>query len=480
MIRKRSCPRAGLALAAAVALSSPAVAGQALVGATLIDGSGRVIEDGVVIVDGDRLACVGSRVDCPLEPELEFTDFSGRFITPGLIDAHVHFAQTGWLDGRPDANPDPAVYPYEEVVAGLRADPGRWHRAYLCSGVTAVFDVGGAPWTVSDAQATDTQRSDRAHRRAAGPLVTHAGLNQVFATGTLADQPVFLPMESAEQIRADVARLAEMGSAAVKVWYLLPPPEQAEALDALLIEVGNAARTHGLPLIVHATELHAAKRALQAGARMLVHSVEDQPVDEEFLRLLVAKGAAYAPTLIVGDGWRRAEASMAFAAPMEVDDPNRCVDEDVLEKLRHPERLSAAFRARSNESADRHLDAMKATARQELLMAANLRAVRDAGGRIVLGTDAGNPLTPHGASIHRELEAMQAAGMRPTEIIRAATLEAARVMGLSEQIGSLERGKIADLLVLAEDPRKSTSAFRSLTHVMRAGRLKRQEALRLR
>jgi len=98
----------------------PASAAEALVGATIIDGNGRAIDDGVVIVEGDRLQCVGSRGECPLERETTVTDLSGHYLTPGLIDAHVHFAQTGWLDGRPDGNPDPSVYPYEETIVALR------------------------------------------------------------------------------------------------------------------------------------------------------------------------------------------------------------------------------------------------------------------------------------------------------------------------------------------------------------------------
>lgn len=480
MKRGRVLQAAVVALIAMPLYSHSSWGRSALVGATLIDGSGRSIEDAVVLVEDDRLRCVGRRSDCPLEDGAAVTDLSGAYITPGLIDAHVHFAQTGWFDGRPDARLTAEVYPYEQVVAGLRADPGRWHRAYLCSGVTAAFDVGGAPWTVGDPHAVDTARSDRVHVRAAGPLISHAGLNEVFAVGALAEQPVFLPMESAEQVRADVARLARMGAAAVKVWYLPAPPERRDALEALLFEAGKAARENNLPLIVHATELQAAKLALKAGARMLVHSVEDEPVDQDFLQLLLANDATYAPTLTVTDGWRSALASVAFGAALTVDDPNRCVDQAMLDMLQHPERLTAALHARPNYSASRVLERVKSTGRQEVLMEANLRAVRDAGGRIALATDAGNPLTLHGPSINREMEAMQAAGLSPAEVLRAATLEGARVMGLADRIGSLEPGKMADLLVLAEDPRKSVTAFRSLTQVMRAGVLKRQEALRVR
>ena len=118
--------------------------------------------------------------------------------------------------------------------------------------------------------------------------------------------------------------------------------------------------------------------------------------------------------------------------------------------------------------------------RESFIMGRNLKTVSDASGRIVLATDGGNPLTVHGPSVYEEMEAMQAAGLSPGEVIAAATIEGAKAMGLDEEIGSLEQGKIADLLVLAKDPREDAAAFRSLAWVMRAGTLRTQEELQVR
>lgn len=465
--------------AAALLSAAPVAAQEALNGATVIDGTGRSIESGVVIIADGRIACVGTVRDCPLPRRARRTDLSGAFITPGLVDAHVHFAQTGWIDGRPDGLEDKAVYPYEATVAALRADPGRWHRSYLCSGVTAVFDTGGAPWTVTEAQVADTDRPDRARARAAGPLITHGGRNQYFAYGSLADQPMFLPMASAAEIRADVARLKAMGAAAVKVWYLNPPPERKAELDALMLETGAAARAAGLPLIVHATELRNAKTALRAGAAMLVHSVEDAEVDAEFLALLKANDAVYAPTLLVGRSWLKARLSIATGEAAKLDDPNRCVDSALLDRIERPGAMRAAFEKQGGKVTPIALR-FERVAREAATMARNLVAVRDAGGRIVLATDAGNPLTLHGPSVYGEMEAMQAAGLAPGAIIVASTSAAAKAIGLGDRTGSLARGMAADLLVLAEDPRNDVKAFRSLTHVMRGGVLKMQKELRVR
>lgn len=471
---------ATLALAAALMAATPLAAHEALVGATVIDGTGRAIENGVVLVDEDRIACVGTTEECIIPEGTTVRDVPGSFITPGLIDAHMHFAQTGWIDGRPDGVEDKSVYPYEQTIADLRADPGRWHRSYLCSGVTAVFDVGGAPWTVTDPHATDTERSDRAHVKAAGPLITHYDLNRFFAYGSLTDQMKFWPMDSEAQIRADVARLKALGSAAIKVWFIQPTPETKERLDSLLMVVGEAAEANGLPLIVHATELETAKTALRAGAKMLVHSVEDEAVDAEFIDLLKANDATYAPTLIAGRNWGRAMLAVATGEAPGIDDPNMCVDQPLLDRINAPEALQPALEERTGGRVTPFAMRMERSGREAVMMAANLRSVRDAGVRIAMATDAGNPLTLHGASVHEEMETMEAAGMTPQEIIRSATLANAQTLGLADEIGTLEAGKLADLIVLEKDPRETARNFRSLTHVMRKGVLRTQEELRVR
>lgn len=465
----------GLAMAL---LPVPVLAQDALVGGTVIDGTGApAIEDGVVLVRDGRIACVGTRSACPVPADATVHDVTGRFVTPGLIDTHVHFSQTGWLDGRPDGLAEADRPAYEQTIAALRADPRRWDRAYLCSGVTSVFDVGGAPWTIADRAADTAPAQDRVNVRSAGPLLfAYADdMNALFGPGELAGQPVFLPLTSPEQVQADVDQLVAMGADAVKVWFLPPAPEERERLEALLMEAGAAAREAGLPLIVHADGLGEAKAALRTGAFMLVHSVSEDLVDQEFIDLLLAGDTFYSPTLVVAANWRMATFARAAGQPAPYADPNHCVDAGVQEQL-----ASAGTGTADGAQLMRFAGGLVAVGRAEEMMAANLRRVRDAGGRIVLGTDAGNPLTLHGPSINAELEAMQAAGMTPAEIMHAAWPEAAAALQMQGEIGTLEQGRLADLLVLAEDPRNDVAAFRSLTHVMRAGALRRQEELQVR
>ncbi len=449
---------------------------KALIGGTVIDGTGGPpIERAVVLIDGDRLTCVGSVEACPVPAGAERIDVSGRFVTPGLVDAHVHFSQTGWHDGRPDGISAPNLYPYEETARAARANPQRWFRSYLCSGITAVYDVGGHPWTTALPARAEHDPS-APHVRAAGPLITHASVPSL----NLDDEIyTFLPMSTSAEVQSSVVALVAMGSTAAKVWYLAPQPAQREQLDARVMEIGAAARAAGLDLIVHATSLREAKVALRAGAKLLVHSVQDTLVDDEFLRLMAANDAFYAPTLVVGGNWSRAVSSVILNEPLSIDDPNGCVDSNTVEKIEATEALQSYLPARMR-SPEVVYQSMERSGERLWVMSENLRRVHGAGLTVAAATDAGNPMTLHGPSIYNELEAMQTAGLSPSYVIFAATHNGADAMGRLGDFGTLEAGKIADLIVLRENPLEDVRAFRSLVQVMRAGVLQSQESLRYR
>ena len=451
-----------LGLAPAVALGQPEPV-LALRGATVVDGTGAApIPDGVVVVEDGRIRCVGPVGSCAIPPGAREIDVTGRWITPGLIDAHVHVSQTGWVDGRPDALDLRDVHPYPEVAAGLRARPDRWHRSYLCSGITAVFDVGGFPWTWDlRAEAEDDPRS--AHVAAAGPLVTHRPLEIVNLPG----ERQFVELADEQTGRELVRYLALSASDAVKVWFLAPSPEEREAIDARVLAVGEEARERGIPLIVHATTLREARVALEAGADLLVHSVGDSLVDDAFLARAKELGTVYTPTLTVFDGYFRTFRSLVTGEVPEIDDPGGCVDPATREKVRSTPGYADRAGRRFTEE---RLEAMRAGLdRTAEIQAENLRRVHAAGIPVATGSDAGNPLTLHGPSIYVEMEAMQAAGLAPMEVVVATTRDAARAMGRADDLGTLEAGKVADLLIVGSDPVEDVANLRRVERVVRAG-----------
>ena len=247
----------------------------ALTGATLIDGRGGApIANANVIVRDGKIDCAGTATQCPVPEGVDVTNVSGLWITPGLIDSHVHFSQTGWADGRPDSIDVRAAHPYEIVEADLKNNPERFGKSYVCSGVTSVWDVGGYPWTLRLHERFENN-TQVPHVVAAGPL-----LSTLDHWLNLAAERQFIVLKDAESARNGVRYLAAQHSKAVKVWFIVRPGSDFEAMTRNVMAAGAEAGRERLPLIVHATGLKEAKVALRAGARLLVHSVQDRPLKE--------------------------------------------------------------------------------------------------------------------------------------------------------------------------------------------------------
>ncbi len=437
----------------------------ALVGGTLVDGRGGPPLAGAVVTFRDGIVdCVGTAAECPVG-ELPVLDASGMWITPGLIDGHVHYSQTGWADGGPDQVGDLRDrYPYPRVVAENRADPDRYLRAYLCAGVTATWDVGGYPWTWDLARRVEND-PDAPHVVAAGPLLSARDhwLN-------VPAERQFLYMADGPTVEEAARYLVLSGASHVKVWYLVSEsaPDAAHYQEMIRVAAG-VAREAGVPLIVHATGLWQAKDALRAGAAHLVHSVSDLDVDEEFLRLAREGSVSYNPTLTVFQGIQ----SFAERRFDEEAIDARCLDPGTLAKARSTAELPAM-----QDTA--RVARRRAMGRERYqVMVRNLLRVHEAGIPVVTGTDAGNTLTLHGPAIFAEMEAMQAAGLSPMDVIVATTANPARAMGRTD-LGVVEPGRAADLVVLADDPTRDVAAFRSRRWVVRGGWLHDVEALRYR
>ena len=438
---------------------------RAVVGGTLLDGTGRPAVPDAVIRDG-KIEAVGPRNHVPVPAGIDTIDAHGRFVVPGLIDTHVHYSQTGWVDGRPDALDLRDRYPYEQTEQRLREHPEVFHRAYLASGVTTVFDVGGYPWTVGVARAAEAN-TEAPHMSAAGPLLSTYDfwLN-------LPGERQFMYLRDSTAAVEGVRYLKSLGANAVKVWFIVRPGSDFDAMTRNVMAVGAEAQRQRLPLLVHATGLKEAKVALRAGARLLVHSVQDRALDAEFLTLARTTGAFYCPTLTVIDGYAALPAAARSGQPPVLDDPFGAVDS-----------LTRARMALTGEEARRVLGATPVS-RDSLIaalhqtMVDNLILVKRSGITIVTGTDAGNPLTPHGPAIHAEMEAMQRAGMKPGDVLIASTRDAARAMGRQAELGTIEQGKSADLLIVVGDPTKDIAVLRKLQWVMRSGVARSSEELR--
>jgi imidazolonepropionase-like amidohydrolase len=428
----------------------------ALVGGTLINPGASPVRDAALVVKDGRVVCAGARASCALPPGIETIEVHGGWISPGLIDAHVHYSQTGWVDGRPDAADLRKEYPYDSVVSALRDHPDRFDRAYLCSGVTSVFDVGGYPWTWSLARASERSLTSP-HMAAAGPL-----LSTIDHWVNTAAERQFIFMSNDSIVRAGVRANARGGAAAIKVWYIQLPDSLRAHARAMLMAAGQEARAVKLPLIVHATELAGAKDALNAGATVLVHSVAPEDVDDEFLKLAKRNHAIVIPTLTVLEGYRDVGLQKSPGERYPLD----CVDPITRKHLESATPAAAApAKRRAAYAPGGVIDSIfQATER-------NVRRMRDAGIDIAVGTDAANPGTAHGPSIYREMEALQKAGMPAAAVFSSATIVAARAMGRERDLGSLAPGKVADAVVFEADPTADIANARRVRWVVRGGAL---------
>ena len=218
----------------------------------------------------------------------------GPVAEPGLVDAHVHFSQTGWADGRPDASTCASAFPTRR--SGRPAQPSRAvlplvpllgrNRGLRCRRLP--LDLGLRARAEADTLAP--------HVSAAGPLLS---TRDHWLNLPAERQFIFLSDEKAA--REGARYLVAQRTDAVKVWFI-GGERPFEQMSPLVRAAGEEAAAAGVPLIVHATELRLAKEALRAGAKLLVHSVWDEAIDDEFVALARKNEAIYNPTLTVPGG----------------------------------------------------------------------------------------------------------------------------------------------------------------------------------
>ena len=250
-----------------------------LKGATVFIGNGSSITDGIIVIKVGLITAVGDK-NTTIAEGANIVDVTGKFITPGLIDAHVHFMQTGFFDARPDQLDIRDSINYNQLQARLKENPDRYYEAYLRSGVTAVYDVGGFNWTL-ELQKSAEKNLNAPHVAASGMLITPAPKEQSAISNTATDS-VFVNLTSPEIGRRTVHLNDSLGATGIKIHQLfLKDTIFMKSMVAVQEEIAK----RNNKMIVHATTFEQAKQALRFNAKILVHSVDDQLIDDEFIRL---------------------------------------------------------------------------------------------------------------------------------------------------------------------------------------------------
>jgi len=429
----------------------------AVVGATVVypeRDTDNTLRDATVVISGDHIVAVGPRAAVRVPNGATRIDGTGKWLIPGMIDSHVHFSQSGNLYTRPDAADFNAVVPYAQEVARNKARLAATFKVWLASGVTSVIDVGGPFWNFEVRDAA--QKSDVAPRvETTGPLISMVARPQL----DLGDPPI-VKVDSADAARTLVAREMPYKPDYIKVWFIHQPGDDLAAQEAIVRATAEAAHAQHVRLAVHATELVVAKSALHAGADYLVHSVFEEPIDDEFIALMRKNHALLCPTLFVRNGYRLALSNQWQPTPEE----QRLADPQIVAAMRDLEKMP------QDKIPPRVAKLIAGKPALVPLTASlqNLKKLQDAGIPIVMGTDAGNIGTLHGPSVFREMKLMQDAGLTPLQVLRSATTNGARAMG-REDLGAIAPGKLADLVLLDADPLADSANLSRAVRVIKGG-----------
>src|SRR5436190_114437 len=467
----------------------------ALVNGTLINpGTGKAVANALVIIEGDHISAVGDQATAVSTKDAQIVDCKAKFILPGYIDTHVHFFQSGDIYTRPDALDLTNIRSYQDEVAWIKRNLPDTFGRYIRCGITSVVDVGGPMWNFEVRRiANATEKAPRV--AAAGPLISSVSRPQL----DLGDPPI-VKIDTPEQGREMVRKLAAQKPDYVKIWYIVPPAQPAERITPNPGETGSPAPVSGqsdveraaifrpivravieesharkLRVAVHATELEAARASVEEGADLLVHSVNDKLVDDAFVKLMKEKGTILTPTLVVFERYGRAFANKLNLTPEEKawGNPEVIASLDVtkIPSDKMPERLKSAM-----ANPDAVLDRIRKT--YEIALK-NLKTLQDAGVTIAAGTDAGNIGTIHGPALFREFQLMKEAGLTPLQILQCATVNAARVFdttggtsfrsSASPKIGTIAPGNFADLVIVKSNPLEDIAHASDIDSVMKNG-----------
>jgi imidazolonepropionase-like amidohydrolase len=389
------------------------------VGARLYDGTGApAIDNAVIVVRDGRIEAIGPADKVQVSPGAERVELNGKFVVPGLVNAHAHVSDVQGLDGGH----------YDE------ANLLRQLRLYARYGVTTVASLGGdGPEAIRLRDAEDA-KLDRARIHVAGTVVT----------GT-----------TVEEAQAQVDANAAMPTDFIKIRV----DDNLGTTEKMKPEIYQAviARAHqkGLKVASHLFYLEDAKGLLKAGSDFIAHSVRDRELDDEAIALFKERNVCYCPTLT-----REVSAFVYEDVPEFFSDPFFTKDADpaVLETLKEPERMKKMKESEPAQKYKKALDQAKV----------NLKKAADAGIGIAFGTDTGPAARFQGYFEHMELAMMAEAGLTPEQVLRSATAEASRCLGL-EDVGTLEKGKAADFIVVDGNPLEDVSNLRKIDSVWIAG-----------
>ncbi len=389
-------------------------------GGRIFDGTGAGPADGELAIEDGRIVEVGSGLDGD-----ERTDLSGATLLPGLFDCHTHLVVSDVDMWRALQTP----FSYHFFQAAKNAE------ATLRTGITTVRDAGGADLGLKQAIADGLVNGPRMQISLSMISQTGGHGDPWMASGSRVPFIQHHPgvpetiVDGPEEMRRKVRELVRQGADVIKVATsggVLSPrdkPTHGHFRDDELAVLVAEATAAGIWVMAHAQATNGIKAAIRAGIRSIEHGIY---LDDEAIQMMLDRGTYLVPTLVAPQG-----VLDAAAAGAQIPEAAISKARDVIEV--HRESFGRAVAA---------------------------------GVRIAMGTDSG--VTPHGENL-RELGLMERGGMPPADVLRATTSVAAELMGLEDELGTLEVGKRADVVVIDGDPLELATLRERVTAVYRDG-----------
>lgn len=432
---------AALFLALTTSAASAQAPTLALVGGRVLDGyGGPPIENGVVLISGERIVAVGREGDVAIPAGTPRIDTNGMTVMPGLFDMHVHLQLLGhgdykrWNDLYGKRNAD--------LVMPIAA------RQLLMAGITSARDLG-APLddilAVKKRIASGEIPGPRLY--VSGPFIQKAAYEEY-------EKPFRWGVNGAEDARAKVQRIIDAGVDVVK---LIDQDQMTEAEVRAVVETAHRA---GKPVVAHAHRMAEIRRGLLVGVDNFEHTG-------------LGTAPAYPDDVITG--LRERNTSLYWTptiSPLYILRSSGELFPERLDDKAWHEGMSPEMvqEIRQSLRAIPHLPYYALFPSRIPLLPAKFKQIRDTGVRLLIGTDAGIPSVFHGDATWREMVKWTELGVSPMETLQAATLWPARALRVEDRLGTLVAGRLADVIAVRGDPLTDMSVMRDVRIVVQGGK----------